>query len=364
MAELIAARRLVYCPDCIPGNDVLSIINRLFCGWIVRDRFNILNKYLPLNMADNKDIIPIPDYKTSIKDIIDTRAQEILALNQPITISWSGGVDSTVILCALLANGIAKDQLTVLHTKTSILEYRWLYKELKKEGYRFVQREDLATSFNDVSEGLLITGWCADQLFGSNIHLRNLELYNLPWMDGLKKAIANTSIQVSPRMYTQIEAVWDDYAKQLGFPMEQFCEFAWIYNFGCKWSYVSQDAYLAASTANLRKRIINFFEDKRFESWSVGNYETLRQVNVNKEKKFYKKPLKEYIYSYTQDSEYLEHKGKVNSWATVSDPADEVRVSVLDTEGYHTFKYSGNSYTPDILVLRNTVANIYLKEGF
>lgn len=364
MAKLIAARRIFYCDKCMPVNDVFSVVNRVFCGWVVRDRFNILNKHLPFHMADIADEIPVADGSLEMRDICDSRAQEILALNQPIIISWSGGVDSTAILIALLRNGIKKDQLTILHAPSSINEYPWLYKKLTEEGYKFVQREDLASAFNDVTEGLLITGWCADQLFGSNIHLRNLSLYNLPWMDGLRQAIKDRGIRISEKSHEYLEYAWSDYAKQLGFEMTDFCEFAWIYNFGCKWSYVSQDAFLASNLANTRKRIINFFEDIRFQRWAVNNYPNIKEINVNRNSKFYKQSLKRYIHEWTNDPDYLLRKGKVNSWAQVKDEVDWNKISTLDTDGYHVFKFKGNPANPDITALRKLVANRYLKEEF
>lgn len=364
MAKLLAARRLMYCEHCMPINDVFSVMNRLFCGWVVRDRFNIMNKYLPFHMANIADEIPQADDSLALRDICNTRAQELLAKNEPITVSWSGGVDSTAILCSLLCNGIQKDQLHILHAASSVVEYPWLHKKLTEEGYHLEQREDIATAFNDVKEGLLVTGWCADQLFGSNIHLRNLNLYNLPWMDGVAQALKDRGIRVSQKSYEVIEAAWSNYAKQLGFNMEQFCEFAWIYNFGCKWSYVSQDAYLATNLAENRNRIVNFFEDIRFQRWSVAQYDHIKDVNVNRIQKFYKQPLKRYIYEYTGDPDYLLKKGKVNSWAQVTDEVDWSKVSTLDTDGYHVFKYKGNPDNPDIMGLRRLVAERYLKEEY
>ena len=86
-AGLLAARRFNYGRDHrFPDSDPMSVMNRLFCGWVVRDRFNILNHYQPFVFADIADSIPKPDSTTSIADICDARAKEVIAAGQPITV--------------------------------------------------------------------------------------------------------------------------------------------------------------------------------------------------------------------------------------------------------------------------------------
>lgn len=88
MAQLISAKRLP-----VRGNyrDPFSLINRLFVGWVCRDRFGVLNKYSPYNLFNEmgeaerlalqyKDVAPI-----DIKATIDKRARAILEKwNDPI----------------------------------------------------------------------------------------------------------------------------------------------------------------------------------------------------------------------------------------------------------------------------------------
>lgn len=362
MAKLLAARRL----SCggvrgIPFSDPMSVMNRLFCGWVVRDRFNILNKYQPFVFADGADPIPTPDPTLTIADICDAKAQEILSTGQHITVMWSGGVDSTAIVAAFLRNGIAKDQLTIAHAPSSVEEYPWMFKHLQEQGYTFALAERLSDYINTVSDGLIVSGWCADQLFGSNIHLRNLDLYNLPWIDGMKQAFVDRKIALSAKSFDVLADVWGNYAEALGVKIEQWCEFAWLYNFGCKWSYVSEDTKLSLLKQESRDRVVNFFEDQHFQSWSMAHVCDLRDVNVNRIRKYYKRPLKQYIYSYTADPDYLLRKGKVNSWALVYDKVDYKYVETKDTDGYHVFKAKENV---SLGALQDAVAKRYLKEKY
>lgn len=364
-AGLISARRILYGgTHRFPDSDPASVMNRLFCGWVVRDRFNLLNHHQPFVFADIADPIPSPDSTTQISDICDARAKEIIALGKPITVMWSGGVDSTAILSSLLKNGVDKSLLTVAHAPSSVDEYPWFYKHLGDISVKMVLAENLSDFINTVADGVIVSGWCADQLFGSNIHLRNLDLYSLPWLDALKQAFKDWGMEFSAKSYDVLAEVWGGYAKALGVEVERWCEFAWLYNFGFKWSHVSQDTKMSLHTQEARDRVINFFEDPRFQRWSMGHVGDLREVNVNRYAKFYKRPLKQYIYSYTNDPDYLFRKGKVNSWALVKDDADYKFVETCDTDGYHAFRDKARPDDPRLYQLQAAVGKMYLKPEF
>ena len=194
--------------------------------------------------------------------------------------------------------------------------------------------------------------------------MRNLDLYNLPWLDGLKQAMLDRNIHLTDKSFDVLAEVWNGYAEAVGVKVEQWCEFAWLYNFGCKWAHVSEDTTLSLHTQEAHDRVINFFEDTRFQSWSMGHVGELREVNVNRIQKFYKRPLKQYIYSYTNDPDYLFRKGKVNSWALVKDEADYRYVEVKDTEGYHTFQEKNRGENFRVHLLQGVVAKRYLKPEY
>lgn len=105
----------------------------LFSGRLVRDRFNILNQYSTLNWIDTVD--PIPEIETrAMSELMDQRAQELIAKGS-ITAQWSGGVDSTSLLLALIKNGIKKDDLVILCDNNTVEEYPKLFCWLRDQGY-------------------------------------------------------------------------------------------------------------------------------------------------------------------------------------------------------------------------------------
>lgn len=362
--ELLSAKRIFVSEY----SDPLSVMNRLFAGWWCRDRFGFLNKYSPIRASNEIDPVSkqvmrlgaLSDDKT-INQIINERAQNILRTDKPIAVSWSGGVDSTLVAIALLKNGLSPSDLTVICAESSKEEYPFFYKWLKKNNVNFIEDNKVQSSY-EIFDGLIVTGWCADQLFGSDIHVRNPDYYNLPWIDGLKLAFNDRGINLTDKSFDVLNDVYQEYASLLGLKLEQFCEFAWLYNFGCKWTYVSQESQLSFDSQKVRDRFVPFFETIDFQRYSLGRFGKLREVNVNKVNKFYKRPLKKYIYAYLNDASYLNNKGKKNSWALTEDVVS--RVGVLDTDGYRQFRFKGIDEATGVNfgALSRRVRSLYLKD--
>lgn len=76
MSKLSVAQSLPVWTDDITTPYGLAIL--FFCGRIVRDRFNVLNKYSKFNFVDSVDPIVEPN-ATPLKDLMNRRAQELIA---------------------------------------------------------------------------------------------------------------------------------------------------------------------------------------------------------------------------------------------------------------------------------------------
>lgn len=121
----------------------------LFTGRLVRDRFNNLNSFSQFNWIQEKESIPIPN-STPLAELIDRRANELLG--QSISVQWSGGVDSTTLLLALIKNGISKEDLLVYYDNNSVQEYPKLFHWLQKQAGDSASNAN-SLSFSKNSEG-------------------------------------------------------------------------------------------------------------------------------------------------------------------------------------------------------------------
>lgn len=300
--------------------DPLSLVTRVFRSHFLRDRFNILNRFSPFSVSEEADPIPTAfDESIAFTDLMDERAKQLLADNETIVVSWSGGVDSTGVVVALLRNLPREDysRIKVIGTEQSINEGPNFYKTMLDLGINVNVTNELLDDLGEEDCDAVVSGWCADQLFGSDVHLRNLDLYNKPWIDALDWHVRNQFMsRLSNRSKSILFDVYMDYAKRLGVNVEQWCEFAWMFNFGVKYTFVKEHARLVLGGSPNQDKICPFFDTLDFQRYSVSRFPMLRGTNIYANQQDYKVPLKQYIYGFSGDKDYLEKKGKVNSWAS------------------------------------------------
>lgn len=359
MSKVIAARRFTFRDTDL---DPFSIVNDMIYPAAVRDRFGILNKYSPFDWSDKVDEIPTA-YAESVAlgTIMDEHMAEILAKypSGKIVIAWSGGVDSTALVCAFLQSDAELDRLTVVCTEDSIEEYPFFYELMKKQGVDVSIVDSVTDELSEIECEVILTGWCADQLFGSDVNTRNVILYNEPWVDALRQyALEEHKMKLSNRSMEIIEAVYTDYAKKLGFEVEQWCEFLWMMNFGCKWTFVQNETNLSlVGTPNYGKAIA-FYEDMKFQRWAVSHFPSLRERNPHTNNLNYKKALKQYILNYTADQKYFRNKGKMATRTWHENELDFV--SVLTEDGVKKFRAIDHRGCSGCVY--RTVGNMFRKE--
>lgn len=324
--------------------DPVTLISKLFIPVALRDRFNVLNKYSPIRWVETVD--EIPDASKSIysfEEIMDIKAKEIIALNRNITLVWSGGVDSTALVVAILRNLDPKEysRICIYGTYYSIKEYHWFYDFLVKLGIRVRITDLLTEEIEDEDGSILLSGWCADQLFGSDIHLRDKSLYNVPWLEGISKHWELvTKTKLNNKTLNIIDEIYQSYANNiLNIKLDKFCQFAWMFNFCFKWSAIEdQQRHIFAKSITNLDDCLGFFDDIRFQHWSRANYDNLVSYNPLERPHNYKRDLKQYILNYTKDQEYFNTKSKENSWIRNAD-VNALYVSCITDQGHKIYSF-------------------------
>ena len=125
--------------------------------------------------------IPVPGYKSNtpnFADTVRTVAENLWKNHEKITVSWSGGIDSTCALCALIETcDDWRKRLRVIYTDTSVLEYPEFHANFVSQ----IEDNVLCTEtelFNvqiprSLKDSLVTSGECGDQIFGSMILASN-----------------------------------------------------------------------------------------------------------------------------------------------------------------------------------------------
>lgn len=294
-------------------------------------------------MDTEADPIPTPFTEPiTMTELMDSRAVNLLSKNQQIVVMYSGGVDSTAVLISFMKNLPENewDRLKIYYDEESIQENPefWRIIEPTKIQKILLTATEYDETMREDDYDLITSGWCADQLFGSDIHVVVPDAYHMPWIDGVKEAYkVKLNLPISDKSLEVIESVYSDYAKTFGVTLNQFCEFAWLFNWAVKWGHVANITNLQLAGSKNSGKGMAFFNTLDFQRWSLGRVDRLHKSHVYRNTILYKRPLKQYIYEYNHINSYYMKKGKLNSMIRAQKAASTL--TVLTDQGYKIYSF-------------------------
>lgn len=280
-------------------------------------RHNNINPVIAIPTADNsnKEFDQICDetaYK--IKEII-------LNTNRKILLSWSGGIDSTCVLVALLKADIPKERFLILLTKESIEENKFFFDQFIANQLSCADTLEFCTKNSDYQSYYHISGEFGDQLFGSKLmsdfhEHNNLNRYTR-W-DSVAHIIKEYLFGDHIIGSFFIHQFTNSY-KTLNLNIETTSDFFWWLNFNFKWLdvYVRRcfefDVFGQIRIKNndvlkiYLENSLPFFNDVEFQKWSIRQIGNTQIRNENKE------ISKKYIFNFDKNADYYQYKRKENS---------------------------------------------------
>jgi asparagine synthetase B (glutamine-hydrolysing) len=150
----------------------LANINPGHAAWYCRKGTNLLpfkNEliHVPGIAMPNYD----PDHTKSWSEVTDQRCQDLRASHwhKPWVLMWSGGIDSTAIVSAMIRNLAPSDldNITILCNAFSVWENPKFYFDHIRPNFKVVDSHDVLNQDFDGQDIYFISGDTADQLFGS-----------------------------------------------------------------------------------------------------------------------------------------------------------------------------------------------------
>ncbi len=281
-----------------------------FFGATLIDRTETLETGIPFQVLDPTDSLSKTDL--TFAAICQQRAIEIIhaTATQTIRVLWSGGIDSTVALIALIKELRAQDQLhrlKVLLSQESIQEFPSFFHQEIEHKLPF----DLITTtiYDHIRDDeVSVTGEHGDQLFGSDklkYAVQTGEAYR-PYADVLPYFISR---KLGTEKHTQ--AIIDYIQPQLAHSpvkLNTYYDYLWWMNFSLKWQNVSLRLVygLDKSPDVLGKTFFHFFRSPDFQNWSISNH----NKKIQREWNSYKHVAKQYIHDFHPNKDYLIHKEK------------------------------------------------------
>ena len=267
----------------------------------------------------NKSPMPIEGTSRSIKEIAVERARELIALNKPIKVFWSGGVDSTSMMVAFLLAGadkLEREQFEVYLTRAGIIEYenffrRFVYPlphRLIRECDSQISTKDYPTDFSRRTgyfraDPRVTPGpedvWVVGEVFNCLFGPLNTNSPNYYTRDDLhhKDVIPGDVVEFL-----------EPYTKRAPLDISIYKDYVWWVMFGFTWNLhkyrFSLDLPIRPTTS------IEFCDTLDYQRWAITNHYA---KHVGRNGEFcYKYPMKQYIIEYTKDEDYY-YMGKKGS---------------------------------------------------
>lgn len=246
---------------------------------MIYDRSGHLPHYLNIDGAAH----PMPKlqegFSKSFFDICESRAKQLLSLNKPLYVMWSGGIDSTFILLFLNHYANDKEQVRIYGTYNSIIESGDLFdRRLKNE---FLYHIDLPSDnqFSYKQEDCyFISGMCGNQLFGPADD----------YFSNAPNALFHHTLGTPETIYEPIEGNVDQELLQFLDPvisnspkkLETVNDLRWYCIFNLDW-YTALYEHRTMVAKDRAERILPFFDTQDFQQWAINTKEPFTKIKGN-----------------------------------------------------------------------------------
>lgn len=334
----------------LPSDDFYFRLGRLW-RHPHSDRFGLLHKYSKYNYFNPNHQLPKLTSKTYQELCFERAEQLIKQYPDGMDVMWSGGVDSTGIICIFHLLGYKN--LHIIGSHTSLQEYPKFVDFIKQNfNYSFVPKElyfpDAYSKY--AKHKIILNGFCNDQLFHKGISTSNSSLaLEDPWQNFIKKYYKERNIE---SFIDNDISIFEEYSSYLNWPIYTLRDFYHLVNFGLHWEVARDTFNLVSTTPNENKPLTGFFDTQDLQDWAYTN-----RVAINNATKQwasgqfdqYKKPLKDIIFEVTKDDDYCRTKAKEASIRhAMTLHRDESKTHLLlsvihDTEGYKNYSKSIDS---------------------
>ena len=181
-------------------------------------------------------------------EVCHKRAQELWGMSDDIRLWWSGGIDSTTALTALIQNQPKDTTLRVLLSDKSIEENPTYYDKIKKLGLplEWSTKENM-WDVSRFSDGTInVTGECGDPMYGTFVVENHIEEINEPWKELFNWDDSNNIYEIRddrplnrPLYHAFIE--WcEEFNKLCPFEIKNTFDFTWWLAFSIKWQSIDR----------------------------------------------------------------------------------------------------------------------------
>ena len=314
-----------------------------FLGCPLVDRAGLIDVKLSV-----KSLYPIPakreGFNTPLREVMLARAREIVAESAKlgeIDVLWSGGIDTTAVVCALLletaGDAAARARLRVRYCARSVGEYPAFFAQVIQPLLKHELIDGhVRDAFDATGVRRVVTGDPADMLFGTFVMAGAFKRETLvdyrgrnvpnplfmglekPWQDVVPKMLhargllLNRSEEEDGSELRRVDkrsvvasatkewvAYLDAHARRAPIRIVSTFDWLWWITYSCKYQHdllricANREGDAPGSLAGVRASALNFYEGDDFEQWSFAfHHEKMPDKRVWAS---YKWPLKAFV---------------------------------------------------------------------
>jgi hypothetical protein len=299
--------------DEIPGIGLYKKFSYYFGNNIVSiDRTNTIITPFKTTLAP---FLSMPEYEKqdlSYSECCDNRAKELLSFDKTLYVMYSGGIDSTTMLSALLNNSTKNQQkkINVLLSSESITNNQKFYDDIICGNLNTIPSYDFDNYIGVDQDSIFVTAENNDELFGTNlvsffIYRYDCDiLFEEPTVSNLFKVLEKKRIISSEEDKEEMRKCIDLMlllAEKSPVKLDTIYKLFWWLNFSLMWnvSYTRLLGFVKYKTYP-ECNFHSFFSTKEFQLWSMNNVDNL----IGSDWKTAKQHAKDYINEYYKNDHY------------------------------------------------------------
>lgn len=272
-----------------------------------------------LNMEANLHPIPnkVENYNRSFWEITEKRCKELLSLDKPIHVMWSGGIDSTYIALALQHFANDSSQVKLFGTYNSIVESGDLFDRRLRHEFDHDIRVSSTNEFNYSTDDIYVSGMCGNQLFGPTDDM---------FAPAGKAAMFHHTLGTPETIYESWENNVDEELLEFLEPIiansarkiETVADLRWYCIFNLDW-YTAVYEHRCSLDPIKANKIHGFFDSYDFQEWAVSTPEPFTKIKGNPNT--HRWQMRDVLKEVFGESHYAENKSKKISTLSIHDPS-------------------------------------------
>jgi hypothetical protein len=283
------------------------------------DRSGALPHFLKISPGLHPMPARVENYNKSFYDVAEERAKELVSLNKPINVMWSGGIDSTFVLFMLKQYANDPEQIRVYGTYNSIIESGNLFDKKIKDNFIYNIKVNSLNRFNFETDGIYVSGQLSNNLFGPQDDDFSHRHLNQP--GGFHTIVGTLETVYDPierALDPEFLEFFDDLIKASPRPIETVADFRWYCQFNLGW-YTNCYYNKIQLTPNKVNNIYAFFDTEEFQKWAISTKEPFTKTPGDIST--HRWQIKEVLAEQFGVEHYAKYKAKRNSVFNAFDPS-------------------------------------------